>query len=87
MDFFIGASPHKELKENTMNSQIKPDQINAAGHLTIGGVDSLELAQNFGTPLVVYDVEKIRKQIRAFKQVFEEENVEYSVMKYRYVKL
>lgn len=79
MDFFIGASPHKELKENTMNSQIKPDQINAAGHLTIGGVDSLELAQNFGTPLVVYDVEKIRKQIRAFKQVFEEENVEYAV--------
>lgn len=62
-----------------MNSQITPDQINAAGHLTIGGVDTLELAQEFGTPLVVYDVEKIRKQIRAFKQVFEAEGVDYAV--------
>lgn len=62
-----------------MNSQITPNQINAAGHLTIGGVDALALAQEFGTPLVVYDVEKIRNQIRAFKEVFEDEGVSYAV--------
>lgn len=61
-----------------MNSQIT-NQINQAGHLTIGGVDSLELAKEYGTPLVVYDVSQIRNQISAFKKVFEEEQVNYAV--------
>ncbi|CAX66930.1 diaminopimelate decarboxylase [Lactobacillus johnsonii] len=61
-----------------MNSQIT-NQINQAGHLTIGGVDSLKLAKEYGTPLVVYDVSQIRNQIRAFKKVFEEEQVNYVV--------
>lgn len=61
-----------------MNSQIT-NQINQAGHLTIGGVDSLKLAKEYGTPLVVYDVSQIRNQIRAFKKVFEEEQVNYAV--------
>ena len=61
-----------------MNSQIT-NQINQAGHLTIGGMDSLELAKEYGTPLVVYDVSQIRHQIRAFKKVFEEEQVNYAV--------
>lgn len=61
-----------------MNSQIT-NQINQAGHLTIGGVDSLKLAKEYGTPLVVYDVSQIRNQIRAFKKVFEEEQVKYAV--------
>ncbi|TDM81210.1 diaminopimelate decarboxylase [Lactobacillus crispatus] len=62
-----------------MNSQIAVDQINEQGHLTIGGVDIVELAQKYGTPLVVYDVDQIRRQIRAFKKVFEEENMAYAV--------
>ncbi|WP_240405518.1 diaminopimelate decarboxylase [Lactobacillus crispatus] len=62
-----------------MNSQIAVDQINEQGHLTIGGVDIVELAQKYGTPLVVYDVDQIRRQIRAFKKVFEEENIAYAV--------
>lgn len=61
-----------------MNSQIT-NQINQAGHLTIGGVDSLKLAKEYRTPLVVYDVSQIRNQIRAFKKVFEEEQVNYAV--------
>ena len=61
-----------------MNSQIT-NQINQAGHLTIGGVDSLKIAKEYGTPLVVYDVSQIRNQIRAFKKVFEEEQVNYAV--------
>lgn len=62
-----------------MNPQISEDQINTQGHLTIGGVDTLELAKQYGTPLVVYDVGQIRQQIRAFKKVFEEEHVAYAV--------
>ena len=62
-----------------MNEQISDQQINAAGHLTIGGCDAIDLAHRFGTPLVVYDVQQIRNQIRAFKQVFEENSVDYAV--------
>ncbi len=62
-----------------MNPQILANQINEKGHLTIGGVDTVELAQKYGTPQVVYDVEQIRNQIRAFKKVFEKEKVAYAV--------
>lgn len=62
-----------------MNEQITDQQLNAAGHLTIGGCDAVDLAHRFGTPLVVYDVQQIRNQIRAFKQVFEENSVDYAV--------
>ena len=51
-----------------MNPQILANQINEKGHLTIGGVDTVDLAKEYGTPLVVYDVEQIRNQIRAFKK-------------------
>ncbi|MCK8624437.1 diaminopimelate decarboxylase [Apilactobacillus sp. M161] len=48
-------------------------------HLMIGGVDSVELAHKYGTPLVVYDVSKIREQISHFKSVFEDNHVDYEV--------
>lgn len=62
-----------------MNSQITPDNINQAGHLTIGGVDAVDLAKEYGTPLVVYDAGKIREQIQNFKAVFEREELAYEV--------
>lgn len=62
-----------------MNEQINQNQLNAAGHLMIGGCDALDLAHHYGTPLVVYDVSQIRNQIRAFKRVFEENDVNYAV--------
>ena len=34
-----------------MNVQLQPAQVNGAGHLTIGGVDTLKLAEQYGTPL------------------------------------
>lgn len=67
------------MEELQMNEQITDQQLNAAGHLTIGGCDAIDLAHRFGTPLVVYDVQQIRHQIRAFKQVFEESSVDYAV--------
>ena len=62
-----------------MNQQITADQLNDAGHLMIGGCDSIELAQEYGTPLVVYDVSQIRQQIRSFRRVFDANQVDYAV--------
>ncbi|TGD21062.1 diaminopimelate decarboxylase [Companilactobacillus suantsaicola] len=49
------------------------------GHLMIGGVDSTVLAKKYGTPLYVFDVEKIRKQIRSFKTAFEKNQLKNQV--------
>lgn len=46
--------------------------VNERGHLKIGGVDTIELIEQFGTPLYVYDVELIRERARGFKRTFEE---------------
>ena len=53
-----------------MNDQISSSEINAAGHLQIGGVDTLYLAHKYGTPLLVYDVAQIRNQMQRFRDVF-----------------
>jgi diaminopimelate decarboxylase len=38
--------------------------VDAAGHLSVGGVDLLELAAEFGTPLFVYDEAHLRQACR-----------------------
>lgn len=43
---------------------------NQHGHLEIGGVDALYLAEKYGTPLYVYDVALIRERAKSFKQAF-----------------
>ena len=43
-------------------------QVNAQGHLTIGGQDTVELAKQYGTPLYVKEEALIRKRCRSFKQ-------------------
>ena len=40
--------------------------INEKGHLTIGGADTVEIAKEYGTPVIVYDENSIRKNCRAF---------------------
>lgn len=62
-----------------MSEQLTNQQINEAGHMTVGGVDTTELAAKYQTPLAVYDVAKIRDQIRRFKSVFEDNDVNYAV--------
>ena len=44
--------------------------INETGNLTIGGVDTTELAKTYGTPLFVYDTELIRTRARGFIETF-----------------
>ncbi|WP_295069467.1 diaminopimelate decarboxylase [Ruminococcus sp.] len=40
--------------------------VNSAGNFTIGGVDTVELAKEYGTPLYVMDEQLIRKTLRRF---------------------
>ncbi len=41
--------------------------VNEKGHLTAGGIDTVELAGKYGTPLYVMDEQLIRKSCRSFK--------------------
>ena len=54
-------------------------KTNSQHHLTIGGVDALQLADTYQTPLVVYDVDAIREQIHQFQQAFAEQHVNYVI--------
>jgi diaminopimelate decarboxylase len=49
------------------------------GHLTIGGVSTLELAKQYGTPLYVYDTALIRERARGFKETFDSLGVKAEV--------
>ena len=40
--------------------------VNEKGHLTIGGVDCLELKEQYGSPLYVMDEDLIRKTCRTY---------------------
>lgn len=44
--------------------------VNDVNHLTIGGVDTVELAEEFDTPLYVVDEDRIRKRYREFYEAF-----------------
>ncbi|WP_209122496.1 diaminopimelate decarboxylase [Alkalihalobacillus sp. BA299] len=54
-------------------------RINHLGHLEIGGIDTVELANKYGTPLFVYDVALIREKAKAFKDAFRELGVKSQV--------
>lgn len=47
-------------------------KVNEKGHLEIGGCDTVELAQEFGTPLYVMDEALIREICREYKRNFVE---------------
>lgn len=47
--------------------------VNAAGHLCIGGADTVALAKTHGTPLYVMDENMIRENCRGFERVISEE--------------
>ena len=73
------AWPYRETSckdlRNQMNSRIlsvfpSTAAVNRHGHLLIGGCDTVELAQQFGTPLYVFDVATLREQCRAHVAAF-----------------
>lgn len=57
-------------------------KINAKGHLEIGGADCVELAQNFGTPLYVFDEAYIRRMMRVYRDTLQKEYGENSLVLY-----
>ena len=42
--------------------------VNEQGHLTAGGIDTVELAKQYGTPLYIMDEGLIREHCRSFKE-------------------
>lgn len=46
--------------------------VNSAGHLTFAGIDTLELAREYGTPLMLLDEGAIRRQCRVYKKALED---------------
>jgi len=42
--------------------------VNEQGHLTVGGMDTVELAKEYGTPLYIMDEGLIREHCRSFKE-------------------
>lgn len=55
------------------NSQVKPSSasVNELGHLTVGGLDVVELAQQYGTPLWIMDEQTMLEAIAAYKHGLE----------------
>jgi len=45
-------------------------EVNAAGHLALGGVDALDLATEFGTPLYIFDEGDLRARCQEFRTEF-----------------
>lgn len=41
--------------------------VNEKGHLTLAGVDTVELAEKYSTPLMIFDEERIREKMRTYK--------------------
>lgn len=57
-----------------MNSRIAlfpvTSEVNRAGHLIIGGCDTVEMAAKYGTPLYLFDEATLRKRCHDFKNEF-----------------
>jgi len=53
--------------------------INEQGHLAIGGVDTVDLVQQFGTPLYVVDEALVRQRCREFVDAFKASGMKFQV--------
>src|SRR5699024_7080507 len=62
------------LKSDSLGGTIMlenhPFNINEKVHLSICGSDAVQLAEDYGTPRYVYDVNRIRKNCRIFTEAF-----------------
>ncbi|MBA4495687.1 diaminopimelate decarboxylase [Paenactinomyces guangxiensis] len=54
-------------------------RINESGHLEIGGCDTVQLANQYGTPLYIVDEQLIRQKMRAFVGAFEKTGLPFQV--------
>lgn len=60
----------KHTVVNSPNVSIRPTsvRVNELGHLEIGGCDTVELANRFGTPLWIIDEETVRQAVLALTE-------------------
>ncbi|MEI7024614.1 diaminopimelate decarboxylase [Paenibacillus sp. y28] len=54
-------------------------KINDKGHLTIGGCDSTQLVEQFGTPLYVFDEALIRQRCKEYVDAFKASGLKFQV--------
>jgi diaminopimelate decarboxylase len=63
-----------EPSEGPIDPSLLPDnaELVAGGSLCVGGVDLLDLARTYGTPLFVYDEDHLRARCREARQAWDE---------------
>lgn len=68
----VAHTPTIRAEHSALPFELLPDHSTASvdGRLSIGGVDVLELAERFGTPLFVYDEAQLRARCREARAVF-----------------
>ncbi|MUG44743.1 diaminopimelate decarboxylase [Paenibacillus woosongensis] len=54
-------------------------KINAKGHLEIGGCDTVELKQQYGTPLYIVDEALVRQRCREYMDAFKQSGLSFQV--------
>lgn len=73
---YYGVGSIMRMNERMLTGTMK---INAKSHLEIGGVDTVNLVQKYGTPVYVYDVARIKEQVHKFKETFKRKKVKAQV--------
>ena len=68
----VSSRPPSVLDASALPFDLLPDTAEASpdGRLRIGGVDLLDLAEEYGTPLFVYDEAHLRSRCREARAVF-----------------
>ncbi len=66
------SPPRSRSQMSPLPTHLLPDTatVSSSGHLLIGGCDTLELAERFGTPLFVYDVIHLRARCAEARRAF-----------------
>jgi diaminopimelate decarboxylase len=70
------------IKQSTAKFPLLPltTEVNEKGHLLIGGCDTVELAEEFGTPLYVFDEFSLRSKCAEFRTEFGQRYAETAVV-------
>src|SRR5699024_6151475 len=78
-DYTLVLSLKSDSLGGTIMLENHPFNINEKRHLSICGADAVHLAEDYGNPLYVYDVHRIRKNCRVFTEAFKEAGVKSQV--------
>ncbi|MFA6001202.1 MAG: diaminopimelate decarboxylase [Thermoleophilia bacterium] len=58
----------------------KSSRINAAGHLEVAGCDVVELVQEYGSPLFIYDEQQVRERCQEYIQAFSSRTDDFEIV-------